>query len=389
MLKKYRLPDPKPDFDELSAVLLGKKKPQKVHPVEMLIDEEIKKALIEDYFGEINYPPTVTFGGSEEGVSEKTDFSANRETSDRYYRQLINFYHRLGYSVVADYEFLVNFQAFNTVSRIGKDPENTQFARDQRHWAQEGRGVIKSWEDFEKFPWKKADELVVIYCSHLEFLSKNLPDGMKLAVVGSVLEQVMEWLLGYEGVLYNVYDDPDFISAVFEKVGKLVYDLYSVSAGFEKVGVIWHGDDLGYRSGTMLSPAQLRKWVFPWFKKYAELAHRCNKPIWLHACGNKKEVMGDFIHDIKFDAVHSFEDTCCPVTDYSSLYGKEIGLLGGVDIDKITRLEEPQLRKYIRSILDICMENGRFALGSGNSVTNFTPVENFLIMLDEGNNYTS
>jgi uroporphyrinogen decarboxylase len=29
------------------------------------------------------------------------------------------------------------------------------------------------------------------------------------------------------------------------------------------------------------------------------------------------------------------------------------------------------------------MEGGRFALGSGNSVTNFVPVENYLIMLDE------
>jgi uroporphyrinogen decarboxylase len=33
------------------------------------------------------------------------------------------------------------------------------------------------------------------------------------------------------------------------------------------------------------------------------------------------------------------------------------------------------------------MESGRFALGSGNSVTNFTPVENYLIMLDEGIKY--
>ena len=384
---KIPIQDPDPDFDELSDVLLGKKKPTKVHNVEMLVDEEIKKAVIENYFGEKNLAPTVTFGGSEEGISEDTDFTANKEESEKYYRQLIDFYYRMGYSVLADYEFLVNFQAFNTVGRIGKDPETSEFAREQRHWAQEGKGLIQSWEDFEKFPWKKVDELVEIYGDHLQFLSGNLPDGMKVAVVGSVLEQVMEWLLGYEGVLYNVYDDPDFIGAVFDRVGQTVYDLYAVSVEFDGVGVIWHGDDLGFKTGTMLSPDQLRKWVFPWFKKYAELSHRKGRPIWFHACGNKKEVMDDFINDIRFDAIHSFEDSCCPVTEYSNMYGKDIGLMGGVDIDKMTRLDENELRKYIRSILDVCMENGRFALGSGNSVTNFTPVENYLIMLDEAKNY--
>jgi uroporphyrinogen decarboxylase len=385
---KIPLSKPSPDFEELSAVLLGKKKSSKVHFVEMLIDEEIKKALIEDYFGEVNYPPTVTFGGETDASHGKMDLESNRIASENYYRQLINLYYRLGYSVIADYEFLVNFQAFNTVARVGKDLPDAQFARDQRHWAQEGRGLIRNWEDFEKFPWKKVDELVSTYSDHLDFLSKNLPDGMKLAVVGSVLEQVMEWLLGYEGVLYNVYDAPDFLGAVFEKVGKIVYDLYVISAQFEKVGVIWHGDDLGFKTGTILSPDHLRKWVFPWFKKYSEIAHKYGKPIWLHACGNKKDVMDDFIYDIKFDAIHSFEDGCCPVTDYSRKYGKEIGLIGGVDIDKMTRLSEPDLRKYIRSILDVCMENGRFALGTGNSVTNFSPVKNFIVLLDEGANYS-
>ena len=386
---KIPLKNPKPDFEELLKVLSGEKEPEKVHFVEMLIDEEIKKILIEDYFGEKNYPPTVTFGGSEEGAAGDKDYRENKEASEKYYKQLINFYYRMGYSVLADYEFLVNFQAFNTVGRIGKDPDTTDQAREQRHWAQESIGLIQSWKDVEKFPWKKVEKLVERYGDHLEFLSKNLPDGMKLAVVGSILEQVMEWLLGYEGVLYNIYDNPDFIESIFNKVGQIVYELYEVAAPMEGVGVIWHGDDLGYKSGTILSPDHLRKWVFPWFKKYAILAHKYNKPIWFHACGNKKEVMKDFIEDIKFDALHSFEDSNCSVIDYKKKYGDRIALMGGVDIDKLTRLDEKDLRKYIRNILDKCMPGGKYVLGSGNSICNFTPVGNYLIMLDEGTNYNN
>ncbi len=384
---KFPLQKPEPDYNELLKVLSGEKKPDKVPIVEMLIDEEIKKDLIENIFREKNYPPTVTFGGSKDGVSAESDMKEKREASHKYYKQLIDFYYRMGFSVLADYEFLVNFQAFNTVGRIGKDQKGSPFARDERHWAQEGIGLIKDENDFDKFPWEKVNELVENYADHLVFLGKNLPDGMTIAVVGSVLEQVMEWLLGYEGVLYSVYDNPKFLGSVFNKVGQIVLDLYKIAVQIEKVGIIWHGDDLGYKTGTILSPDHLRKYVFPWFGKYAELAHKYNKPIWFHACGNKTEVMKDFIYDIKFDAIHSFEDSCCPVIDYKKNYGKEIALLGGVDIDKLTRLEEDDLRNYIKRILNACMPGGRFALGSGNSISNYIPVKNFLIMLEEGINF--
>ncbi|KPJ89474.1 MAG: hypothetical protein AMS17_01790 [Spirochaetes bacterium DG_61] len=384
----FPLQKPKPDFDTLLQVLSGKREPDKVFFCEMLIDEEIKKYIIENYFHEQNYSPTVTFGGSSEGSSEsRVDFEETKKASERYYRQLIQFYYRMGYSFVADYEFLVNFQSFNIVSKIGRDPDTSAFPRTERHWAQEGKGVIQSWEDFEKFPWKRVQELVERYGDHIRFLSRNLPDGMKLAVVGSILEQVMEWILGYEGVLYNVYDDPLLIETTFEKVGQLVYDLYTVAAPMEGVGVIWHGDDIGYNMATLLSPTHLRKWVFPWFKKYAEIAHSHNKPIWYHACGNKNEVMEDFIKDIKFDALHSFEDSSNPVTEYKKKYGHRIALMGGVDMDKLTRLAEDELRRYVRTILDTCMPGGRYALGSGNSVCSYVPVHNYMVMMDEGARY--
>ena len=384
----FTLQKPKPDFDTLLQVLSGKREPDKVFFCEMLIDEEIKKYIIENYFHEQNYSPTVTFGGSSEGSSEsRVDFEEIKKASERYYRQLIQFYYRMGYNFVADYEFLVNFQSFNIVSKIGRDPDTSAFPRTERHWAQEGKGVIQSWEDFEKFPWKRVQELVERYGDHIRFLSRNLPDGMKLAVVGSILEQVMEWILGYEGVLYNVYDDPLLIETTFEKVGQLVYDLYTVAAPMEGVGVIWHGDDIGYNMATLLSPTHLRKWVFPWFKKYAEIAHSHNKPIWYHACGNKNEVMEDFIKDIKFDALHSFEDSSNPVTEYKKKYGHRIALMGGVDMDKLTRLAEDELRRYVRTILDTCMPGGRYALGSGNSVCSYVPVHNYMVMMDEGARY--
>ncbi|HEB31594.1 MAG TPA: hypothetical protein ENI15_12075 [Spirochaetes bacterium] len=378
--------NPKPDFDMMVKVLNGDVIPDKVITAELLIDEEIKKFIIENYFNEKNVPPPSAqrFGSSKEDTAEKETpeyLTAYRN----YHRNLIDFYFKMGYHFVPDLEYYLNFSSLNTVSRIGRDTAG--LSRGERYWAQESAGMITSWEDFEKFPWDIAKNMLSGYGEHLEFLSRNLPEGMKIASMAAMYEPVMEWLLGYEGLFYGTYDQPDLVEAVFNRLGQLVYDSYTIAASVDGVGVIWHGDDLGFNTSTLLSPEHLRKWVFPWYRKFGEIARSYNKPFWYHSCGRKDKIMNDLIEDIKFDAIHSFEDSCCSVVDYKDKYGDRIGLIGGVDIDKLARSDEESLRKYIKNILDKCMPGGRFIFGSGNSICNFIPVENYFIMLDEGCNW--
>jgi uroporphyrinogen decarboxylase len=94
--------------------------------------------------------------------------------------------------------------------------------------------------------------------------------------------------------------------------------------------------------------------------------------------------MEELITDVKIDARHSFEDLIMPVAAFKQRYGDRIGVLGGIDIDKLCRLPERELRRHVRQTLDACMPGGRYALGSGNSVANYIPVQNYLAMLDEG-----
>ena len=64
-----------------------------------------------------------------------------------------------------------------------------------------------------------------------------------------------------------------------------------------------------------------------------------------------------------------------------------MGIIGGVDVDKLTRYDEKSLRMYIREILQVCTEGGRYVFGSGNSIANYIPVKNYLIMLEEAQNW--
>jgi uroporphyrinogen decarboxylase len=108
----------------------------------------------------------------------------------------------------------------------------------------------------------------------------------------------------------------------------------------------------------------------------------------LHSCGNLSEVYEDLVDDCKIDAKHSFEDVILPVTEFKKMYGDRITPIGGLDVDFICRASDDDLRRYVRKCVAECFHDGHWALGTGNSLTNYMPVEKYLIVLDEGINVT-
>jgi uroporphyrinogen decarboxylase len=93
----------------------------------------------------------------------------------------------------------------------------------------------------------------------------------------------------------------------------------------------------------------------------------------------------DEIIDLGFDGKHSFEDKIMPVEEICRRWGDRIAILGGVDLDLLGRGSEAEVRRRTREILEACAAGGTgYCLGTGNSVANYIPAENYLAMLGEG-----
>ena len=69
-------------------------------------------------------------------------------------------------------------------------------------------------------------------------------------------------------------------------------------------------------------------------------------------------------------------------------YGKRITALGGLDVDVICRSDEATLRAYTRKAVEACWSDGYWALGTGNSLTDYMPVQNYLTVVDEARKIT-
>ena len=144
---------------------------------------------------------------------------------------------------------------------------------------------------------------------------------------------------------------------------------------------------MGFHTDTLASPEILREKILPWHKRCAETAHKKGKLYLLHNCGNIEKIMDDLIDDVKIDARHSFEDSIMPVTEAYKKYGSRIAILGGIDVDFLCRADENAIRKRVKNTLHVCMEGTGYCLGTGNTVANYIPLENYLTMLDEGRKY--
>ena len=191
-------------------------------------------------------------------------------------------------------------------------------------------------------------------------------------------------LMGYEPLCYALSEAPDLVQAVADKIGEAELELYRRFCEFDHVGALSLNDDLGFKTQTMISPDDLRRYILPWHNRLVECAHEQDTQVILHACGNCAEVMEDLIEDVGIDAKHSFEDVIQPVAEFKRQYGSRIAVMGGIDMDVLSRGSEEEVRRYTRRVIEECAPGGGWALGTGNSIPNYMPLANFLAMLDEG-----
>jgi uroporphyrinogen decarboxylase len=251
--------------------------------------------------------------------------------------------------------------------------------RGEGGWAEEHCGAAGTWEGFESFPWPRPADADL---SVLEFFEHNLPADMRVFHVIDVWEVVRD-LVGFETFCYKAYDDPALVEAVFEKVGGFAVGIVEALCDFACVGAVYLADDLGYKTGLMLSPELIRRHLMPWHRRITELAHRHEKLLLFHCCGDMYELLDEYIDGIRIDAKHSFEQNVLPVTEANRCYGERLTLLGGVDVDLLARGDEETIRSTTRRILDECMSGGGYFLGSGKWVTDYVPVRNYIWMLQE------
>lgn len=357
MLKHLPVRNARPDAQRFVDILMGRRTGP-VPFIEYIVDATVMKPIVTGLLGR-------------EWVGESSD----KVLMKAYLDNVIAFWHRMGYDIVR-LEIGMGFAEKQILH------EDVVVQSDhQRAWTNQHEGTITSWEDFERYDWPSPEEVDFF---PLEYMCAHLPDGMGFVTchAAGVFEHVSQ-IMSIEGLCIASYEQPDLVAAVFDRVGGLMEAYYERLFGLENLVAILQGDDMGFRTGTLIAPDDIKRYALPWHKRLAQRTHEAGLPYFLHSCGNLETLIDDLIDDVGIDGKHSYEDAIIPVEKFQERYGEKLAVLGGVDINRLSAGTPDEVRAHTRYLVERCGARGRYAIGSGNSIPSYVPFENYLAMLDE------
>jgi uroporphyrinogen decarboxylase len=248
------------------------------------------------------------------------------------------------------------------------------------------KGAIKTRADFEAYPWDRIPDLYFErYRDDFRAFSETLPGGMRgIGGVGNGVFECVQDITGFQELCYMRADDEDLYRALFAKVGDTLARIWArfLDEFGDHFCVCRFGDDLGFKTSTLIYPADIRELIIPAYQRIINLIHRHGKPFLLHSCGCIFEVMDDLIA-AGVDAKHSNEDVIAPYSRWLDEYGGKIGNFGGLDTDALCDTSSVDIVAYTTGIYRLCEAKGHgVALGSGNSIPDYVSPERYLLMLE-------
>jgi uroporphyrinogen decarboxylase len=195
-------------------------------------------------------------------------------------------------------------------------------------------------------------------------------------------------LFGHETLYYKMYDYPEVVTRVFEKVVDYYYkvskNIFDEAA--DVIDIFFIGNDLGGQTGPLLGEELYEQFIQPHIKRLADLGHSYGLKVMMHCCGGFRPLIPLMI-EAGLDGLHALQPgtTGMESKGLKRDFGDKIVLNGAIDSQHvlIDGASTDFVRVKTREVLDIMAPGGGYIAGaSHDTILEETPVENVLAMFD-------
>lgn len=244
---------------------------------------------------------------------------------------------------------------------------------------------VTNWEDFKNMTWPDPND-----SNRTSSVRRaiKIAEG-KLAILGGVEGPFTRlfFLMGMENACITAFEEPELFHAVMRKATdyNLQAGLRLIEAGVDAMVI---SEDLGYNSGTFLSPEMTRTMILPYVREMTAAFKKAGATIMLHCDGNMNAIMDD-LATLGVDAWQPLERKGKnDIGKVKEKYGKVLTPIGNVD-SSIT-LPFGSKDDVIRQTLEcirLAGPGGGYVLGSDHSLHDGIPVANILTMFETAKKY--
>lgn len=249
--------------------------------------------------------------------------------------------------------------------------------------------------DFQITSRTDLERVVVLDQSHLDAQFRQL-DAYAAAVAGtdiglfvltgSFLCDTYTSVFGFENFMVTLYDERDLIEEVLEQYATYYVAMAERLTQYD-LTFFYAGDDVAYRTGTLVQPDLLRELWVPRMQRIMAPAVQRNIPILFHSDGNIVDIIPDLL-EMGVNALNPIEPYGMDIVEIKKRYGRGLTLVGNMDVGGVLSQGTPaQVRAEASALIDAVGRDAGFVLASGHSIMSNVRPENFLAMVDTAQTY--
>ncbi len=293
---------------------------------------------------------------------------------------------------------MIGIPNFHPARKLGKGDEEGFVWNSDRHttWLEkrpfhdvDGLREYVNKDIGRKNKWNPDSAYVRQYRQQVEDLQKGIGDDTVIVVESGAGLDTAYTAAGMELFTYLLVDEPGLVSEWLETLNQAELRRAKAIADPDLVPVMLTYSDIAFKTGTLFSPAFLRKEFFPRLKRLTDVYHEAGVKCLFHSDGNLNAIVGDLL-EAGIDGLNPIEVVAgMSVSDLRQKYGDRLFLAGGIDVSQLLPFGTPE------QIRDVCFQTIKDAgvrgyfLGSTTELHPNIPAENVKAMFDAAREYTT
>jgi len=194
------------------------------------------------------------------------------------------------------------------------------------------------------------------YVQEMNKLGEETPISLE---VGGFYGYLREWI-GSERILYMFYDDPGLIEDMMEHMLCLETEVIKRVVKDIRVDMATFWEDMCYKTGPLISPAMVRKFMMPRYKKITDLLRSNGVDIiYLDSDGNVDQLIPLWL-EAGINYIWPFEVAAGnDVVAIRKKYGKDLIIGGAIDKRALIKGKEA-IREEVMSKVPFLLEQGGY-----------------------------
>jgi len=214
-----------------------------------------------------------------------------------------------------------------------------------------------SWNEFRKrlnpespgrFPqdWESREK---------DYQNRDFPLGVN---AGSMFGWLRNWI-GIENLSVMLYDEPALVHEMTDYITELVMVILKKVIFEIELDFAYMWEDMGYKTGSLISPKHIREFMMPGYRKITDLLHQAGIDIiMLDSDGNVEGVI-PFWLEVGINYIYPMEVAAgMDVIRLRKKFGKELRMGGGMDKRILASGNKEAICEMIMSKKELIREGG-------------------------------